>query len=319
MADIFISYAREDVERAGRLVERFAAEGWSVFWDRKIPPGKEWPEILDAELTPAGCVIVLWSKSSIGARWVIEEASEGLKRKALFPVRLDPVEPPLGFRSVHASDLTDWDGGADSPGLEDLVHEVGTLLGRRRGVSVAPLSLAVVLGRPKTHPGLGAVINLACRFVNDLERPADVHGLSALTIGPDHAVSYDFDWRLVFDVAEGGAEHVRRIQRETKLPIPAGEHFETGVQLSAPILTDVVEWPEGTYKFKLRGWVDRQRHDALPNLKCDFDAALDRVAVREIEKHLALSDKGWKESRYSDDAYGVPFRLSNVRPGLPAA
>ncbi len=62
-----------------------------------------------------------------------------------------------------------------------------------------------------------------------------------------------------------------------------------------------------------------QLHDTLPNLKCDFDAALDRVAVREIEKHLALSDKGWEESGYSDDAYGVPFRLSNVRPGLPAA
>jgi hypothetical protein len=185
-------------------------------------------------------------------------------------------------------------------------------------VSVEPLSLAVVLGRPKRHPDFGAAVNLTCRFVNGLGRVADVHGLTATTLGPDHKVSYDFDWRLVFDVAEGGAEHVRRIQRETKLPIPAGEHFETGVQLRAPILTDVVEWPEGTYKFKLRGWVDRRRHDALPNLTCDFDAALDRVAVREIKKHLELSDKGWEECGYSDDAYGVPFFLTNVRPGLPA-
>jgi hypothetical protein len=318
MADIFISYAREDFERVGRLVERLTAEGWSVFWDREIPPGKQWPDVLTAELTPAGCVVALWSKSSIDARWVGEEAEEGTRRSVLIPARLDPVEPPIGFRRIHACDLTNWDGGDDTPGLLDLIAEIGKLLGKRKGVSVVPLSVAVVLGRPKRYPGLGAAVNLDCGFVNELRRVADVVGLSASVLGPDN-LSYDLDWRLVFDATADGSEHVRRVQRETKLRIPAGQHFRSGVQLGAPILTDIVQWPQGTYQFKLRGWVDRGRHDALPNLKCDFDAVLHEWAVREIQTHTKLSDEGWEACAYGDDAYGVPFVLTNVRPGLPAA
>ena len=38
-ADIFLSYAHQDIERARGLAEAFAAQGWSVFWDRRIPAG----------------------------------------------------------------------------------------------------------------------------------------------------------------------------------------------------------------------------------------------------------------------------------------
>jgi len=317
MADIFISYAREDVERASHLVERFEGEGWSVFWDRRIPAGGEWPQILMAELAPARCVVVLWSKSSVDARWVREEANEGAERKILIPARLDPVEPPLGFRSVNACDLTRWDGDAGSPALEELVEEVARLIGRPAGVSVEPLTLAVVLGRPTKHPNLGAAVNLTCRFTNGLKRAVEVHGLTASALGPDERLWYDLDWTLLFDEVAGGAEHIRRIQRQTTLRIP-GAGFKTGVQFRAPILTDVVQWPEGTYKFRLRGWVDRPRHDALPNLRRDFEATLDRRAVAAIQEHLEMPDEEWVRRRYSDDARGVPFSLSNVRPGVPA-
>src|SRR5262245_58353262 len=124
MADIFISYSNKDVDRVRPLVERFEAEGWTVFWDRKIPPGKQWRDVLNAELTPAGCVLVLWSENSVGSRWVIEEAEVGVENKALLAVRLDQVEPPLGFKSVQACNLTDWDGAADALALGELIDEI---------------------------------------------------------------------------------------------------------------------------------------------------------------------------------------------------
>jgi hypothetical protein len=37
MADIFISYLREDVGAAEKLSEALEAHGWSVFWDRHMP------------------------------------------------------------------------------------------------------------------------------------------------------------------------------------------------------------------------------------------------------------------------------------------
>jgi len=41
MADVFISYAHEDKNWASALAELMEKEGWSVFWDRRIPPGRD--------------------------------------------------------------------------------------------------------------------------------------------------------------------------------------------------------------------------------------------------------------------------------------
>lgn len=40
MADVFLSYAREDEARVGALVRLLEAQRLSVFWDRQIPPGR---------------------------------------------------------------------------------------------------------------------------------------------------------------------------------------------------------------------------------------------------------------------------------------
>ncbi len=319
MADIFISYSRKDVERVRPLVIRLEAEGWSVFWDRNIPPGKGWREVLESELAPAGCLLAVWSNDSIGSRWVIEEADMGADKNILLTARLDPVQPPIGFRTNQACDLADWDGRHDTPGLKSLMAEIANLLGNRKGVSIAPLDLAVVLGRPSVHPNLGAAINLVCRFSGDLDHDSEILGFCASVTGPDDLVRYDFDWRLVFDVTAGGLEHIRRIQQQSKIHIPAAGTLQTGIQLQAPILTDAVAWPEGGYSFKLRGWLDCSPHESLPNLKCDFDAYLGAWEAQQIETHLGFSDDDWRQRHYSDDAFGVPFTLSDVRQGLPAA
>ena len=84
-----------------RLAEHLQGESWSVFWDRDIPPGRQWSDVLQAKLAPAGCVLVLWSENSVGSRWVKEEAEVGAKRDVLIPVRLDATEPPLD--SLHCT------------------------------------------------------------------------------------------------------------------------------------------------------------------------------------------------------------------------
>jgi hypothetical protein len=76
MADIFLSYASHDRKGVRALVEALEREGWSVFWDRDIPLGTTWRKILDEELSAARCIVVAWTKTSVGRRWVIEEAEE---------------------------------------------------------------------------------------------------------------------------------------------------------------------------------------------------------------------------------------------------
>ena len=50
MSDIFLSYAKEDREDAVRMADLLDIQGWEVFWDREIPVGGSWPEVLETEL-----------------------------------------------------------------------------------------------------------------------------------------------------------------------------------------------------------------------------------------------------------------------------
>jgi hypothetical protein len=62
MSDIFISYAREDRDMAKTLAELFQQQERSVWWDRSIPPGRSFDEMIEEALGAAKCVVVLWSK-----------------------------------------------------------------------------------------------------------------------------------------------------------------------------------------------------------------------------------------------------------------
>lgn len=59
MADIFISYAREDREWAAKLAREFESRQWSVWWDHELLAGQSFDEVIDAQLNLARAVVVL--------------------------------------------------------------------------------------------------------------------------------------------------------------------------------------------------------------------------------------------------------------------
>lgn len=128
MADIFLSYASEDRQRVRPLVNRFEEHGWDVWWDREIPPGQTWTDVLERALSETRAMVVVWTKASIRSDWVEIEASEGRKRGGLFPVKLDEVVPPLQFRLTQAADLTDWDGSFEHAQFQALVRQLEVAL-----------------------------------------------------------------------------------------------------------------------------------------------------------------------------------------------
>ena len=129
MADIFISYASEDRSRAESLAKKLEEQGWSVWWDRSIPPGKTFDQVIEEAITAARCIVVLWSKKSIKSDWVKEEANIGKERKVLVPAKIDPVNLPLGFGRIQAADLTDWDAEKQHPGFFSLLDAISRFTG----------------------------------------------------------------------------------------------------------------------------------------------------------------------------------------------
>jgi hypothetical protein len=73
MGEIFLCYKSEDETRAKIITEALVRQGYSVWWDRIIPPGKTYGEVIEEALDPAKCVIVLWSKESVKSDWVKNE------------------------------------------------------------------------------------------------------------------------------------------------------------------------------------------------------------------------------------------------------
>lgn len=128
MGDIFISYARADKQQATLLAEKLIEQGWSVWWDREIPPGKSFDETIENALNSAKCIIVLWSQNSTSSRWVKTEAAEGAERGILVPVLIDKANIPLEFKRIEAADLSDWRGKPSHPEFNHLLKTIDKLL-----------------------------------------------------------------------------------------------------------------------------------------------------------------------------------------------
>jgi tetratricopeptide (TPR) repeat protein len=111
MSDIFISYASQDQPQAQKLAVAFEQHGWSVWWDRQIPPGKTFAQVIQEQLEAAQCVIVLWSQQAVASKWVRREAAEGERREILIPALIEDIDLlkiPFEFRNIEAANLVDW-------------------------------------------------------------------------------------------------------------------------------------------------------------------------------------------------------------------
>jgi hypothetical protein len=135
--EIFLSYAREDRDRARIVAEALARQGVAVWWDTEIVPGRNWQNEINQAIRSARRVIVLWSRHAITSDWVRAEASQAFQEGKLIPVLLEHVELPVPFNSIQALDLSQWRGEEDAADFRPLLDGIGAHTGRAAGPAVA--------------------------------------------------------------------------------------------------------------------------------------------------------------------------------------
>ena len=141
MADVFVSYKAEDRRRVKPLVEALQADGFSVWWDEQIGGGAAWRHAIETELNAAKCVIVAWSKRSVGAEgtFVQDEATRAQQRHVYVPVIIDKVHLPLGFGETQALPLSGWHGDRSDPHYQAVLAAVQRNAGPKRRARPAPV------------------------------------------------------------------------------------------------------------------------------------------------------------------------------------
>jgi adenylate cyclase len=137
LADIFVSYSRQDKALVAPLVAALEAEGWTVWWDPEIAPGEEFDALISRELESARSLVVVWTATSVESRWVRGEARDAADRGVLVPVRFGSTKLPIDFRAVHTTDLDQWAEDRQGSAFRGLCKALEAKLGAPRKAATA--------------------------------------------------------------------------------------------------------------------------------------------------------------------------------------
>lgn len=114
-----------------RIADGLTAEGYSLWWDRKLHAGDDYSADIEAKIDEAGCVVVVWSAAARNSLWVRAEANAALEQDKLVQLAADKAKPPLPFTMLHLLDLSDWSGQREHPAWRELGHSIDeTIAGR---------------------------------------------------------------------------------------------------------------------------------------------------------------------------------------------
>ena len=102
---LVLNATTDDAAAMAQVLGALTEQGFTV----RIAPvlGRD-PEPRDMEPNPdetSAAVLTVWSRGAILNEDVVSRASDAMRRGRLLPVRIEDVEPPIGFRQVQTFDL----------------------------------------------------------------------------------------------------------------------------------------------------------------------------------------------------------------------
>lgn len=259
MTDVFLSYKREDEVRVMRLVQALEKAGLQTWWDRGVPGGENWRANIQYALAAAKCVIVAWTRESVGPTgdFVRDEAAQAKARGILVPIILEPgARPPLGFGELQAVDLSHWRGNTRDPSFLDLVAAVraklegkpapparGPMARLARRLTYGGIASAAIAGFFAFATNFMQVQNNACTVPFGQPLLSDACGALGLGARPTHQERIAFDQLPPGDCA---ALEDYRARFETS---PLREIADS--RINARVVTEEERWVAGERRLAL--------------------------------------------------------------------
>jgi adenylate cyclase len=159
MAQVFVSYARTDEDRAKSITDLVRDSGYTAWRDDELPAHRPYSDVIEERLKAANAVLVLWSADAARSQWVKAEAEFARASGTLVQATLDGSSPPLPFNQIQCADLSAWQGDPAHVGWRKLSSSIAELTGVRpdakparlatRKVSVCVLPFANMSGDPE--------------------------------------------------------------------------------------------------------------------------------------------------------------------------
>ncbi len=111
MADVFISYSKNDADKVRLLSAYLEANGYTVWWDTNLETADDFSDAILKQIELARAVLVLWTENSVKSTFVYAEAQTAHHHEKLVPVRADSVgyeqiRPP--FNALHTQEFDDF-------------------------------------------------------------------------------------------------------------------------------------------------------------------------------------------------------------------
>lgn len=126
MADIYIVYAKEDLNLAKKLYAHLEQQ-WETWWDDKIVG--LFALAIETEIPKSKCMVLLLSESSRSKETILEELriakEHGVK---ILIARLNDVKACYPFGGYSYCEMTDWNGEADHSGFKQLQRRIASVV-----------------------------------------------------------------------------------------------------------------------------------------------------------------------------------------------
>lgn len=138
MADVFISYSRDDLTTVSKIAAAVKEAGYDLWWDKDLPPHLSYTEVIQEKIGGAKAVIVVWSEEASKSEWVRAEADMARNQNKLVQTSIDDSMPPLPFNQIQYASLSDWKGEDDHPAWHKVLLSLTDLVGREHAPPPTP-------------------------------------------------------------------------------------------------------------------------------------------------------------------------------------